>query len=122
MSPVQVVQFRPARSVIRGYPLEKKVCLRDLELPKGSQLLEAEDQSHDGVLMLWVMETADKSVPKVARRILVTIEGREFEVSPEVETLEAFEMPSVIHVGMWTDRYMENGDVCTVTGHVLEVL
>ncbi len=121
MSPVQVVKFRPVMKVVRGYPLEKKACIRELHLPQGSQLLEAEDQSHDGILMLWVMENSDKSVPIVARRIIVTVEGQEFELSHD-EQLEGFDMPSVQHVGLWTDRCIEHGTVVTVTGHVLEVL
>lgn len=119
---VQVLSFQKPKQLIRGFPLEKRRHFKVIELPVGSQILSAEDQSHEGNLMLWVMLPAAKGVALERRTLLVTYEGEEFEISEEEIPGMNSVIPNVYHIGMWVDRVMDDGDLISVTGHVLEVL
>lgn len=124
MDPVHLVKFDRNRQIIRGYPIQKKAHLLTLEVPHMAQFLSVEDQSHEGTLMLWVMQSTEPN-HKVPRKILVTYEERPFDV--EDTTCEESEDESeatlaLQYIGMWVDHYVEDGRVGAITGHVLEIL
>ena len=121
MDPVRILKFDRERNLIRGYPLQKKAHLLTLEVPHGAQFLSVEDQSHDGTLKLWVMQSTDPKTPKTPRKILVTYEEKPFEVEELSHEAES-PLPLIQHIGMWVDHYVESGNVGAVTGHVLEIL
>lgn len=120
---VQVVSFQKPRQMIRGFPLDKRKHIRVLELPAGAQILSAEDRSHDGALMLWVLLPVPYGRQRLERRtILVTREQEEFEISEETIPGIECSIPNVNHIGMWVDRFEDENGSLSVTGHVLEVL
>lgn len=129
---IRVVNFKP-KFTIRGYPIQKKAQRFKLELPYAAQILSAEDQSHEGTLMLWVMENADPNLPKVPRDFLVTQEGVPFDfegtvltpdpLSSDGEISSGSGAPVIVqHVGMWVDRTLDQDGVVAVTGHILEII
>lgn len=113
MNDVRVVNFDANKHVVKGYAIPKRAQRVSVDLPYGAQVLTVEDQSHEGTLMLWVLESAGPETTRYGRQFIVTQEGKPFNLE---------DAPSVQHVGMWVDRTVDAGEVVAVTGHVLEVL
>lgn len=123
MDPVRVVNFTRPRHVIKGYVIQKKAQRLTLELPHGTQILGAEDHSHNGTLMLWAMQSVEESTPKVTRSFLVVPEEMPFEIGETEECECGGHMPFVQPIGMWVDRVVsKSGDITVYTGHILEIV